>query len=72
LLAANPIIDPERARARIVLEGEIPSPKDPPPGCRFHTRCPHAQARCRSEVPTLRPFPDGRIAACHFPLIAPA
>jgi peptide/nickel transport system ATP-binding protein len=72
LLAANPTIDPERTRERIVLEGEIPSPKNPPPGCRFHTRCPRAEARCRSEVPALRPFPDGRRAACHFPLIAPA
>ncbi len=72
LLAANPTIDPEHTRERIVLEGEIPSPKNPPPGCRFHTRCPRAEARCRSEVPALRPFPDGRSAACHFPLVAPA
>jgi peptide/nickel transport system ATP-binding protein len=71
LLAANPVIDPERSRARIVLEGEIPSPKHPPPGCRFHTRCPHVQPRCRSEVPALSILPDGRSAACHFPLIAP-
>jgi peptide/nickel transport system ATP-binding protein len=69
LLAANPVIDPERQRERIVLEGEIPSPRNPPPGCRFHTRCPRAEARCRSEAPHLRRLSDGRSVACHFPLV---
>jgi oligopeptide/dipeptide ABC transporter ATP-binding protein len=68
LLAANPEIDPAKRQARVVLEGEIPSPLAPPPGCRFHTRCPHAQKRCRLEEPMLRPV-GGRLAACHFPLV---
>ena len=68
LLSANPVIDPERKRTKIVLSGEIPSPSSPPPGCRFHTRCPRAQDRCRVEEPALAPAPDGRRYACHFPL----
>jgi len=67
LLAANPVLDPRRRQKRIVLKGELPSPLKPPPGCRFHTRCPAAQARCRVEVPLLRPLSDGHHVACHFP-----
>jgi oligopeptide transport system ATP-binding protein len=67
LLAANPVLDPRRRQKRIVLKGELPSPLNPPPGCRFHTRCPAAQARCRVEVPLLRPLADGHRVACHFP-----
>ena len=54
---------------RTILAGEVPSPISPPPGCRFHTRCPRAQPRCRDEVPILRPVDVQRHAACHFPLI---
>jgi oligopeptide transport system ATP-binding protein len=68
LLSANPVIDPERKRTKIVLSGEIPSPSRPPSGCRFHTRCPRAKDRCRIEEPALTPAPDGRRYACHFPL----
>jgi oligopeptide transport system ATP-binding protein len=68
LLSANPVIDPAHKRARIVLSGEIPSPSRPPSGCRFHTRCPRAQDRCRIEEPALTPTTDGRRYACHFPL----
>jgi peptide/nickel transport system ATP-binding protein len=71
LLSTNPAIDPRRRRTRIVLEGEIPSVVSPPPGCRFHTRCPIAAARCRTEEPQLRPLPDGRQVRCHFPLTEP-
>jgi oligopeptide transport system ATP-binding protein len=67
LLAANPVLDPRRRQKRIVLKGELPSPLNPPPGCRFHTRCPAAQDRCRVEVPLLRPLSDGHHVACHFP-----
>ncbi len=67
LLAANPVLDPRRRQKRIVLKGELPSPLNPPPGCRFHTRCPAVQARCRVEVPLLRPLADGHHVACHFP-----
>ncbi len=68
LLAAAPIANPRaaRARQRIVLQGELPSPLDPPAGCPFHSRCPIAQDRCRIEKPALRPVGPGAIAACHF------
>ena len=69
LISANPEIDPVKRREKIVLKGEIPSPLHPPPGCRFHTRCPRAQARCREEEPQLRPMGGDRMAACHFPLM---
>lgn len=53
---------------RTLLTGDVPSPISPPPGCRFHTRCPVAQGRCRTEPPALRDLGQGRQAACHFPL----
>ena len=55
-------------RLRTVLRGEPPSPVNPPPGCRFHTRCPSAQPRCHSEVPALHSRGEARQVACHFPL----
>jgi peptide/nickel transport system ATP-binding protein len=66
LLSAVPVPVPGAARRRIILKGDIPSPIDLPTGCRFHTRCPHAFARCRSEEPVLRPVADGHLAACHL------
>jgi oligopeptide/dipeptide ABC transporter ATP-binding protein len=66
LIAAAPIADPRSGRNRIVLEGDIPSPIAPPPGCRFHTRCPIAVARCREEAPALREVAPGRTVACHL------
>ncbi|WP_165361360.1 ABC transporter ATP-binding protein [Lichenibacterium ramalinae] len=68
LLSAVPVAHAgEARRRRIVLKGDVPSPLNPPPGCRFHTRCPKAQERCRIEPPALRDVGDGRMAACHFP-----
>ena len=58
-------------RKRIILTGDVPSPIDPPQGCRFHPRCPLVQDRCRSERPLLIPGQNSRAVACHFPLTAP-
>jgi oligopeptide/dipeptide ABC transporter ATP-binding protein len=66
LLAAVPIPDPARARQRTLLAGDLPSPIDPPPGCRFHTRCPHAMSRCRAEAPAMRQVGPDHLAACHL------
>ncbi len=66
LIAAAPIADPRAKTERVVLEGDIPSPMNPPPGCRFHTRCPVAIARCRSEAPVLREVTQGQSVACHL------
>ena len=65
LLAAIPIPDPSRSReARARLGGDVPNPIAPPAGCRFHTRCPHAQPRCRTEEPAFREVAPGHFAAC--------
>ena len=69
LLSAVPIPDPavEARRERVLLAGDMPSPADPPGGCRFHTRCPFRQpTRCHDEVPALRPVGPGHAAACHW------
>ncbi|CDY76222.1 Oligopeptide transport ATP-binding protein OppF (TC 3.A.1.5.1) [Caballeronia glathei] len=68
LLSAVPVPDPAVERAKVVqiLSGDIPSPIDPPSGCVFHTRCPIAQPRCATEVPSLRAVSDHAAAACHF------
>ena len=66
LLSAIPIPDPALKRQRSILEGDVPSPIDPPAGCRFHTRCPHVRARCRTEEPLLEATGAGHRAACHF------
>ena len=66
LLAAVPVPDPARRRERIILQGDVPSPMTPPPGCHFHTRCPYAQARCRVEVPKLEEVKPAHWVACHL------
>jgi peptide/nickel transport system ATP-binding protein len=69
LLSAVPIPDPvvERQRESILLAGDVPSPANPPPACRFHTRCPYVQpTRCRDDVPLLRKLADGHEVACHW------
>ncbi|MEO8754234.1 MAG: oligopeptide/dipeptide ABC transporter ATP-binding protein [Casimicrobiaceae bacterium] len=66
LLSAVPVPDPRIARKRIILSGDVPSPVNPPPGCRFHTRCPLAFDRCRVEVPAMKEVAPGHFAACHL------
>ncbi|WP_194540582.1 ABC transporter ATP-binding protein [Paenibacillus sp. JZ16] len=68
LLSAIPTLDPERKKERIILKGDVPSPINPPSGCRFHTRCMYATDRCRSEAPLLREVDErgGHQAACHY------
>jgi len=80
LLSAVPIPSAQaRTRKRTILKGEVPSPINPPAGCHFHTRCPYATARCRSEAPVLRAVAAGHLVSCHlhdrgiaFPLATPA
>jgi peptide/nickel transport system ATP-binding protein len=68
LLSAVPVPDPRLRgkKERIVLQGEVADPSNPPSGCYFHPRCPYAQARCQTEEPALRQVTPGRYAACHF------
>lgn len=68
LLSAVPVPDPKlsRTRQRIVLEGDIPSPMNPPKGCRFHTRCPYAKEKCRQAPPEFKEYEAGHWAACHL------
>jgi len=68
LLSAVPEADPvwERQRRRIILEGDVPDALNPPPACRFHTRCPYADERCRREEPSLKAFTTDHLVACHY------
>ena len=66
LLSASPIPDPTSRRERIILKGDVPSPIDPPPGCRFHTRCLYAENVCSAQEPQLREVRENHVAACHF------
>src|SRR5436305_137876 len=70
LLSAVPVPDPRLARdkQRQVLSGDVPSPTNPPPACRFHTRCPKCQEKCTQVEPLLEPKEGGNVAACHYPL----
>ena len=71
LMAAAPIAAPKARGARLVIEGDVPSPINPPPGCHFHTRCPHAEARCRVDAPPLQEIAPGHVVACHLRQPAP-
>jgi oligopeptide/dipeptide ABC transporter ATP-binding protein len=66
LLSAVPIPNPAVKRQKRLLQGDVPSPINPPPGCAFHTRCPYAVARCRVEAPALREVARGHLVACHL------
>jgi peptide/nickel transport system ATP-binding protein len=67
LLSAIPVPDPTVAQADMLASGDVPSQLDPPSGCRFHTRCPRAEDRCKREEPVIRPVGPDHFAACHFP-----
>ena len=66
LLSAIPQVDPGEKCERIRLEGELPSPSNPPSGCRFHTRCPKACERCKQEEPVFKEIQAGHFVACHL------
>ncbi|HYK72412.1 MAG TPA: dipeptide ABC transporter ATP-binding protein [Pseudoneobacillus sp.] len=69
LISANPIANPRlRDKPKIILEGDVPSPINPPSGCYFHTRCPYAQPKCRQEAPAFVKTDDNHYVACHYPL----
>jgi peptide/nickel transport system ATP-binding protein len=72
LLSAAPVLQPGAARRRIILKGDVPSPVNPPQGCRFHTRCPYVFERCRTEEPELRLLEHAHFAACHLHDLPPA
>ena len=66
LLSAVPVPDPQAKRKRIILSGDVPSAVNPPPGCRFHTRCPYAFGRCRTEEPLMKEVRPAHFVACHL------
>jgi oligopeptide/dipeptide ABC transporter ATP-binding protein len=66
LLSAVPIPDPTVKRKKVILQGDVPSPINPPKGCHFHTRCPYAEERCRVETPVLKEARPGHVVACHL------
>jgi oligopeptide/dipeptide ABC transporter ATP-binding protein len=66
LLSAVPIPDPKIKRRKRALQGEVPSPVNPPPGCAFHTRCPYVMARCKEQAPALVEVAPGNLVACHL------
>jgi len=66
LLSAIPVPDPNITKKRIILEGDVPSPMRPPPGCHFHTRCPQKKDVCEKAVPKLTDVGDGHFVACHL------
>ncbi len=72
LLSAVPVPEPGAKRRRIILQGDVPSPITPPPGCRFHTRCPYAEERCRREEPAMKEVRPGHLVACHLRDVRPS
>lgn len=66
LLSAIPVTDPSLKKERVILEGDVPSPINPPTGCNFHTRCPYCMPQCREQIPDLKQISDGHSVACHL------
>ena len=69
LMSAVPVPEPRRDRVRLLLTGDLPSPQNPPSGCVFRTRCPHATERCAAEVPLPVELEPGHVVACHYPQV---
>lgn len=69
LLSAIPVADPSYKKERIILQGDIPSPANPPSGCKFHTRCIYAMDICRKQIPEFKDMGDNHLCACHFPIL---
>jgi oligopeptide/dipeptide ABC transporter ATP-binding protein len=69
LLSAAPIADPRIKKKRIILTGDVPTPSNPPSGCRFHPRCRYAKENCKTEIPPLRDMGEEHFVACHYPLM---
>jgi oligopeptide/dipeptide ABC transporter ATP-binding protein len=67
LISAIPVPDPRRRGLAVLAEGDVPSPVNTPPGCRYHPRCPYAERLCREQEPALGEVANGHLAACHFP-----
>ncbi|HET6487578.1 MAG TPA: oligopeptide/dipeptide ABC transporter ATP-binding protein, partial [Spirochaetia bacterium] len=72
LLSAVPVPDTRAERKRVILRGEVPSPRNPPPGCHFHTRCPYAMPICRTVEPRLEDRGGDHLVSCHLPSLQPA
>ena len=68
LVAAVPVPDPDQSRQPLPIKGNVPDAREPPSGCSFRDRCPHAMPRCAAETPLLRPIADGQRVACHLEL----
>jgi oligopeptide/dipeptide ABC transporter ATP-binding protein len=66
LFSAVPVPDPEVRMNRVILQGDIPSPANPPKGCKFHTRCPVAMDICKTQIPEYKDYGDGHFVACHL------
>ncbi|WP_456273140.1 ABC transporter ATP-binding protein [Bacillus sp. AK031] len=69
LISTKPSPNPRARKKKVILEGEIPSPSNPPTGCRFHTRCPLATEKCKQDTPVLWPISEKQSVACHYPLV---
>jgi oligopeptide/dipeptide ABC transporter ATP-binding protein len=71
LLSAVPVPDPKQRRRRVILKGDVPSPLKPPPGCRFHPRCPECMPVCRKQAPVMRQVAAAHLVACHLHIDGP-
>ncbi len=66
LLSAVPVPNPDAKMNRVILQGDLPSPANPPKGCKFHTRCPNCMEKCKTEAPVYKDYGNGHFCACHL------